>query len=137
MSITTKQIGEFIDSIAGKKRTPAAVAGRLMEEVVELCLSVGMTSGEIHSHVTDSLTNQAMKTSKILGKPVYPSEMKLSQASADVEDEVAYVNLVLLDLCHVTQSNLDASTIAKFDNLQTKKFLVSEAGTIYTVKPMI
>ena len=137
MSVSSKEIGEFVDSVAGQKRTPKAVTGRLIEEVVELGLSVGMTPGEIFEHVTDSLTNQAMKLSHQTGKTVFPSQLSMVWHSSDVSEECADVSLVLKDLCHVTKTDLSAEEDKKHAKFKTLNFQVSEAGTLYGKKAHI
>lgn len=101
---TSKEIGGFIDGIAGKIRTPSAVAGRLIEEVVELGLSVGLSPGAIMEHVADSLANQAMKLSKNSGFTIFPSHLNkhaFTEDIAEMSEECADVSLALKDLCHV------------------------------------
>lgn len=137
MSVSSKEIGEFVDGIADKKRTPKAVTGRLIEEVVELGLSVGMTPGEIFEHVADSLANQAMKVSLKKGHTVFPSEIESTYIAGDVSEECADVSLVLKDLCHVTQTDLGAEEDAKFSRFKTLNFQVSPAGTLYGKKAHI
>lgn len=137
MAVSSKEIGEFVDGIAGKKRTPRAVAGRLIEEVVELGLSVGMTPGEIFEHVTDSLHNQALKSSLKKGRTVFPSEIESTYITGDVSEECVDVSLVLKDLCHVTQTDLDAEEDAKFIRFRALNFQVSKAGTLYGQKAHI
>ena len=132
MSVESQEIGSFIDSVAGTFRTPSAVAGRLLEETVELALDAGLTAGEIMAHIADALHNQALKASAAAGKTVFPSQV--SGKSKGLGQECADVSLVLKDLCHVAKVDLPAEERAKFEVFKTKVFWVSPQGTVYAVK---
>lgn len=128
-------VGSFIDSVAGQRRTPAAVAGRLLEEVVELALSSGLASGQIMAHVADALHNQSLKASGAQNRTVFPSQ--LAGDREELAEECADVSLVLKDLCHVAQIDLACEEVAKWERFTKKQFRVSATGTVYAVKSHI
>jgi NTP pyrophosphatase (non-canonical NTP hydrolase) len=132
---TSAEIGAFVDAIAGKTRSPSAVAGRLLEEAVELALAAGLSTGEVLSHVADSLHNQALKASATSGVTVFPS--KLAADPSELAEECADVSLILKDLCHVAAIDLAPIEAAKWSKFKEKKFRVSETGTLYAIKPHI
>lgn len=131
---TSAAVGAFIDSVAGQKRTPATVAGRLTEEVVELALAAGLTAGKIMGHVADALHNQSLKASEASLKTVFPSQLS---GDGDLPEECADVSLVLKDLCHVAHINLPQEEASKWSRFTQKKFRVGPGGTIYAIKPHI
>lgn len=135
MSVSEDQIGGFIDSVAGKVRTPAAVAGRLLEETVELGLAAGLGASEIMGHVADALHNQALKASQKAAKTVFPSQLVADRN--ELAEECADVSLVLKDLCWVASVNLSDEEIRKFDKFKKKEFAVTPKGTVYEVKSHI
>lgn len=135
MTPTPAIVGDFVDSIAGKVRTPAAVAGRALEEMVELASAAGLTAGEIMGHVIDSLHNQALKATGVAGKTVFPSE--LTGSRAELAEECADVRIVIKDLCHVAGIDPDPVEAAKWNAFTKKQFRVTTKGTIYAVKPHI
>jgi NTP pyrophosphatase (non-canonical NTP hydrolase) len=139
MMILPLDIGEFVDSIAGKTRKPAAVAGRLIEEVVELGLAAGISTGEIYAHVTDAIYNQAVKLTSKNDFTVFPSHFSSTGITSvgEVSDEVADVSLLLKDFCHVSGLQLSEIEYAKFCKIKTLEFYVSPQGTIYAKKPHI
>jgi len=140
--VTQEDIGSFVDSIAGKVRTPSAVAGRLLEEVVELCLAAGMKSGDIYGHVTDALHNQCLKESERTGKTIFPSQLVAKFASAEdqfkeMAEESADVGLVHKDFCHVAHINQEHEENTKHAKFIQKTFRIAENGTLYAVKSHI
>lgn len=135
IQITSNTVGTFVDSVAGTARTPGAVAGRLIEEVVELGLAAGMTSSAILGHVMDALHNQALKASATQGVTIFPSQLK-SEAGESPE-ESADVSLVLKDFCYVSKIDLQAEEAKKWAVFKTKSFRVSATGTLYATKPHI
>lgn len=130
-------VGPFIDQIAGKKRTVAAVSGRLLEESVELALACGMNAGAIFGHVADALHNQALKASRLASKTIFPAQLVANSEMKEIADEGADVGLILDDLAHVAGFDLEAAKAAKWAAFTQKTFRVSDAGTIYAVKPHI
>lgn len=132
---TSAEVGAFIDSVAGQRRTPAAVAGRLLEETVELALSAGLSAAEIMGHISDALHNQSLKASKAQSKTVFPSQ--LSGDKGELPEECADVGLVLKDLCHVAGVDLPTEEATKWVQFTKKSFRVSDSGTLYAVKPHI
>lgn len=132
---STATVGAFIDSVAGQRRTPAAVAGRLTEEVVELALAAGLSAGQVMGHVADALHNQSLKATEAQAKTVFPSQ--LAGDKGELAEECADVSLVLKDLCHVAHVDLPAEETAKWGRFIKKQFRVGPSGTVYAVKPHI
>lgn len=133
---TATEIGTFIDQVAGQKRKPSDVAGRLIEEVTELCLSAGLTAGDIMAHVVDALHNQALKASKD-GDTVFPSALHTQSDQDDgIPGECADVSIVLKDFCHVAQVALDFEENLKWARFtrKTNQYRVTPEGTVYLVK---
>jgi NTP pyrophosphatase (non-canonical NTP hydrolase) len=135
MRVTSADVGSFVDSVAGTIRSPAAVAGRALEEMVELCLAASLTSGQIMEHVADALHNQALKATVGAGITVFPSQLQASPH--ELAEECADVSLVLKDLCHVAKIDLDAEEIKKYTKFVKKTFRVSTTGTLYATKPHV
>lgn len=137
--VSSEEIGKFVDSIAGNSRTTSAVAGRLIEEVVELGLAAGLTAGQILAHVTDSLYNQSIKASHQSGKTVFPSRLVASCGDADhdeMADECADVSLILKDLCYIAKVDLHPIERRKFEGKRgylrgqaSRKVIVKSART--------
>lgn len=132
---STATVGAFIDSVAGQRRTPAAVAGRLTEEVVELALAAGLSAGQVMGHVADALHNQSLKATEVQAKTVFPSQ--LAGDKTELAEECADVSLVLKDLCHVAHVDLPGEETAKWGRFTKKTFRAAQGGTIYAVKPHI
>jgi len=133
--ITPNEIGTFIDSIAGHVRTESSVAGRLLEEVVELCLASGLSAGQILAHVADSLHNQSLKASATTGHTVFPSN--LHGEINELPEECADVSLLVKDICHVAGIDIFEQEQVKFSAFKLKTFRVTEKGTVYAVKPHV
>lgn len=134
MSLSISAIGEFVDSKAGQIRTPAAVAGRLLEEVVELGLAAGLSAADVMGHVADALHNQALKASSE-GKTIFPTQ--LTSERSELPEECADVQIVLKDLSYVAGVDLKFEEAAKWKKFTQKHFRVSPNGTIYAIKPHI
>jgi NTP pyrophosphatase (non-canonical NTP hydrolase) len=140
---TVSDVGTFVDSVAGQRRTASAVAGRLIEEVTELGLATGLSAGQILAHVADALHNESLKASK--NKTVFPSRLAIKDANlsdlaieeAKLTGECADVGLVLKDLCHVAKVNLAQAESSKWEKFKRKKFVVTDQGTIYAAKSHI
>lgn len=135
MTVSTSAIGNFVEGIAGKIRTPTALAGRLPEEAVDLGLASGLSAGAILAHVADSLHNQSLKVSRRQYKTIFPSE--LPPVPSEIAEERADVSLVLKDLCYVAAVALDQAESIKFAAYADKTFRVSAKGTLYAVKPHV
>ena len=126
-------IGELVDSLnqadSSPRRTVAAVAARAMEEMVELCLSAGLNSGDILSSVADTLANQAMKQGYAQGYTVYPSEICADKTRRGLVGELADVRLLLKDLEYVAKVQGEPDTAEKnvLQELQQAKL----DGTLY------
>lgn len=133
MTPTPTTIGRFVDEIAGKTRTPAAVAGRALEEMVELASAAGLSASEILAHVSDSLHNQALKASSATGKTVFPSQVQGNPA--EMAEECADVRILIKDLCYVAGIDPDPVEASKWNAFTKKQFRITPKGTIYAVKP--
>lgn len=148
---TINVVGEFIDNKAGKIRTPQAVAGRTIEELVELMLEVHMTPGQIMGHVMDALHNQTLKHSNRIGHTLFPSELNTGDKNSAefiqpihtiaVMQEAADVNLCLLDFLHVmgniSQDRFDATLANIWENFTHRQFRVNDKGLLYAKKAHI
>ena len=141
--MTDATVGTFIDSVAGTKRTPKAVAGRLLEEVVELCLAANVKPEEIFMHVTDALHNQTLKASHAANATVFPSGLMehtktYRSDQSELVDEIADVSLVLRDLRYVMQGfRHDVAEQEKWKLFTQKSFKVTPSGVVYARKPHI
>lgn len=110
---TPGDIGQLVDRIPNLRdttRTPAAVAGRALGEMVELCLAAGMDSGAIFAQVADGLANKALKASASCGVTIFPSELPKSSSRTEIACETADVRLALKDLTYVSQTQLLADS---------------------------
>lgn len=135
-TLAPAEVGTFIDGVAGKVRSPSAVAGRLVEEVVELALATGLDAGAIFGHVADALHNQALKASAASGKTVFPTE--LVGDAGELSEECADVSILLKDLCHVAGGfDLSCAERAKWEKFIQKTFRVVPSGVIYATKPHV
>lgn len=141
---TAHEVGKFIDEqtkTSKYKRQPVDVTGRLIEEVVELALHVGLTVGQINEHVTDAIYNQAAKLSHKLAKTIFPSELDLymDNSTVAIADEVADVLLVSKDLIYVLDitQTIDWAMGHKWSEFIKKEFNVSAHGCLYAKKPHI
>lgn len=132
---TAQQIGAFMKSKGGGHRTPRAVAGRLLEEMVELALSCGLSTGDIFSHVTDALYNQSLKLSVQTKHTVFPSE--LTEPYTNAPSELADVGIHLKDLAYVLNVDQTKAESEKWADFIQRDFKVSKGGTLYAKKPHI
>ena len=137
---TPHEIGEFVDRVSAQEpnshyRTPAAVAGRFIEEAVELCLATGVSPTEIMAHVMDAVHNQCAKAGRRAERVIYPSYYTQPYDDNEIAEEIADCNLLLKDLQYVT-GLLDTDTIerTKWDKFTQRTFYVSEQGTLYAIK---
>ena len=130
--LSGKTISDFIDSKGGSHRTGKSVAGRLLEEVVELALACGLSTQEITGHIQDAIYNQCLKASKQSGHTVFPT--RLIDNEPDVPGEIADVSIILKDLAHLAGVDLHSEEYRKWDKFTKKQFSVSEGGTLYAVK---
>lgn len=142
--VTPALIGSFIDGVSDDaaipRRSPAAVAGRLLEEAVELALAAGVSPGKVFEHVTDSLHNQALKASRVMQTTVFPSQLhNMPKDEEGVAGECADISLILKDFCWV-------AGIQNLDLIESKKnawfmglgaYNVAPNGCIYRIKPHI
>lgn len=138
--ITPQTVGEFVDTVSTKsnpdtpRRTATAVAGRFIEEAVELCLATGMKPADIMVHVMDSIHNQVGKAGRRVGKVIYPSEYTEEVIAANIAEEAADCSLVLKDLVYIAEINLPAEEEKKWTTFIGRKFNVSAQGTLYAIK---
>lgn len=137
--VDQEEIGEFIDKVSKNAevplRKPVAVAGRLIEEVVELALAAGLSPGKIFEHVTDALHNQALKAST--ESTVFPSQLEADTGFLECAEEAADVSLFLKDFCHVVGFDLDFHETIKWNKFKAKTFRVMPSGVVYAVKPHV
>jgi hypothetical protein len=140
--VTPEEVGNFVnivsDSVGADRRTPSAVAGRFIEEAVELCLAAGLRPEEVMVHVMDSIHNQCVKLSKKDDFPdvVYPSRV-LPAAFESIEElqgEIADCSLVLKDLAFISGIDIPSVERAKWDVFVKRTFSVSPYGTLYAIK---
>lgn len=134
------EIGSFIDSVSSNAGVPQrkadAVAGRFIEEAVELCLAAGLSPNDILGHVTDSIHNQCAKAGRKLGKVVYPSRYQDENPpeAGELVEEIADCSLVLKDLAYITGTDIAWEEGLKWDRFIQRKFHVSPQGTLYAIK---
>lgn len=133
--LTGKTISDFIDMKSGRTRSHGAIAGRLVEEVVELALACGVSTQDIMGHINDATFNQCVKAGRASGKTIFPST--LTDTDPDVPGEIADVSIILKDLAHCCQVNIPTEEHIKWDKFIQKDFHVSDNGTLYAVKPHI
>ena len=146
---TVTEVGEFIDAkTAGHpRRTPQAVAGRVLEELVELCLILGMPPGNIFDHIADALANQALKSSQQSGHTIFPSQLTTQVINPDrsihdieIAGEIADVRMTLKDLVYnlgYAPEVMDQAEAIKWQAFISKEFRVSDQGCLYSKKPHI
>lgn len=133
-------IGEATDTVLGAdKRTVAGVAGRLLEEVVELCLAAGLSTEQIYGHATDSIYNQYVKLSKNSGAIQYPSAYKFQFSKEDLAGEIGDVRVMLEDVAHRAGLNADLCfedrKLAFFQKVKEGRFYANNKGLLYVRKP--
>lgn len=136
------EVGQLADSVPGSDlRTTATVSGRLLEEAVELCLAAGLTSQEIMGHVVDSLQNQYLKLAVKVERTVFISERTVAAQFGSVADEVADLQLMLADLCHVANVDPAVEYDRKFQvyrsAIQRGEFYANRRGLLYRRKPHV
>lgn len=136
---TKEVVGKFVDSIAAnvphiQRRTPEGVSGRLLEEVVELCLATGMYPKDIMCHVMDSIHNQASKLGRRQGRVVYPSFYREEPFADSIAEEIADCGILLKDLAYVAGVDQDLVEDEKWDKFIRREFYVSDTGTLYATK---
>lgn len=144
--ITPETIGGFVDSVVANRnshfpedeqvarRTPETVAGRFLEEAVELCLATGMNPKDIMGHVMDSIHNQAGKAGRRAGRVIYPTYYREEPTPENIAEEAADCFLVLKDLVHVAGIDIEAAQEQKWNAFTQRTFYVSEKGTLYAIK---
>lgn len=136
---TPQEIGEFVDRVSSQahgipRRTPSAIAGRFIEEAVELCLATGMNPKDIMGHVMDSIHNQAGKAGRKAGRVIYPTYYTEEVTPENIAEEAADCFLVLKDLVHVAGIDVEKAQDEKWAKFITRTFYVSEQGTLYAIK---
>ena len=142
--ITPEEVGNFIDKVVDdvetirgtpiRRRTTSDVAGRFLEEVVELSLAAGLVPEEIMSHVMDSIHNQVGKAGRRAGRVIYPSQYLEMASKEDIAEEAADCSLLLKDLAFVAKINIPEEEERKWANFTKRKFKVSDHGTLYAIK---
>lgn len=138
MVVTPSEVGGFVDKISSQagveRRTTTAVAGRFIEEAVELCLATGMNPNAIMGHVMDSIHNQAGKAGRRADKVIYPSQYNEEVVASNIAEEAADCSLVLKDLVFLAGIDIDAEERKKWDKFIQRTFNVSASGTLYAIK---
>lgn len=137
--LTPNAIGEFVDRVSAQEpnaeyRTPEAVAGRFLEEAVELCLATGMTPVKLMAHVMDAIHNQCSKAGRRAERVIYPSYYTQPVDDVEIAEEMADCRLLLKDLEYITGLDVDAAEQMKWDKFTKRRFYVSEQGTLYAIK---
>lgn len=131
-------VGQFVDSVSDNagvpRRTTTSVAGRFMEEAVELCLAAGLGPDQIMSHVMDSIHNQVGKAGRRAGRVIYPSQYKEDATVEELGEEMADCSLVLKDLAYLTGVDIAQEENVKWAVFSQRKFHVSPEGTLYAIK---
>lgn len=109
----------------------ARVAGRLLEETVELCIASGQTPEQVLGHVLDALANEASK------KNLYPTELKPEYDINEVAGELVDVN-ILQSYCHYINGvdprvvvEVSESKLQMFKALAREGNLILRDGLIY------
>ena len=134
-------VGNLVDKIAhNDRRSPTRVAGRTLEEMTELCLSVGLTAGQIYTHVGDAIHNQCLKASTL--RTVFPSQYIEVYDRKAVAKEIADVRLTLLDLmyvCVLREDTIQKQMRSKFNKLRAQPIenFATDGQTFYLKKPHI
>lgn len=139
---TAWEVGQFINSKttnARRQRSPLDVTGRLINEVTELALIMGLSAGDIHAQVTDSLANQASKLSYEEDRTILPSKLPEEGSYTEALREIADVRMVLKDLVYSLSATgvIDRIEAEKWQEFITKEFNVSLNGLLYSKKPHI
>jgi NTP pyrophosphatase (non-canonical NTP hydrolase) len=143
MSVTPDDVGQFVDRVAGQvdvpRRTVTTVAGRFLEEAVELCLAAGLDPTQIMGHVMDSIHNQCAKRGRAAAAEgkypvVYPSQYGATVDMKELGEELADCSLVMKDIVFLSGINLEAEETTKWSAFTQRRFHVSEKGTLYAIK---
>lgn len=131
-------VGTFIDGVSNAagvtRRTAPAVAGRFIEEAVELCLAAGLGPDQIMSHVMDSIHNQVGKAGRRAGRVIYPSQYKEDASLEELGEEMADCSLVLKDLAYIVGVDIATQENIKWAAFTQRQFNVSPSGTLYAIK---
>lgn len=138
--ITKDMVGSLVDRICkNSKRDPAAVAGRILEEAVELCAAAGLSNADILIHVTDALHNEALKCSKRLGHTRFPSQVLNKPSQADIKAELGDMRLCMLDMQYLVNTpnfEIEQHIATKFTDLQdhADQYVTNNGSTFYKKK---
>ncbi len=116
---------------------PEDFSGRMLEENVETALSLGLSAGQILSHVSDALANEARK------KKCYPSELQDVYTFEDrnIEGEVADLWLqlkMLTSMLEISETRVDELISDKLEiilqNAKEGKLKLSKSLLFYRIK---
>lgn len=136
--LTPEIIGKFIDSITENsgiaRRTPASVAGRFIEEAVELCLAAGLDPNTIMGHVMDSIHNQCGKLGRRKNIVLYPSQHHPVPEAEEMAEELADCHLLLKDFAFISGLDYTEAERVKWAKFTRRKFNVGPNGTVYAIK---
>lgn len=146
IEVTPEMIGRFVDSVpgavtaSGRVRTTKDLVARALDEMVELALAAGLSPGEIHCAVGDSLHNQALKASRKQGMTVFPSELTQHPCPVEMASELAGTMSVLKDFAYVGRIDLPLAETVHWNTLHARPraaFYADARGTIRLSKPHI
>jgi hypothetical protein len=95
------------------------LAKRTLEEMVELCLSLGMSPGEVHLHVTDAIYSECKKIG------IYPSEWDTKKAAyiGKTKGEIVDVEIVvdcIRETCHLARVEIEEHKKTKLELLRLR-----------------
>jgi hypothetical protein len=135
-------IDHVTDTTADEPRDLQTVMGRALEEMVEGCLSAGLTYGKIMGHVADAWHNQCLKESRKADRTVWPSQLQDTSGSIDeLAGELADIRLTLVDvmwLARVSEARVQALMHKKYAKLKDAwsngRLRITESKTFYLVK---
>jgi hypothetical protein len=120
-TVTPNQIGKLVDKITeNNNRSPIVIFQRVIEEMLELGLELGASAEHMYQAINDSVHNQCLKHSKVVGHTVFPSQLPTRYSHSDVIKEMADIRLVMKDLmyvCCVREDSVNIAETTKFNNL--------------------
>lgn len=120
--VDTDEVGRAVDTVCNNKRRDIRkVAGRFLEEAVELAAACGVTPAEMRSHVEDSIHNMCLKQSFMDGRTVFPSQLTTEYNSNDVVAEAGDTLLLLKDVLYLSgHLQSSAERFAALKHLQVR-----------------
>lgn len=102
-------------------------SARLIEETVELCLTAGMSTGDVYEAVTDAIHNEALKAS------VYPTKFQGHRTDhlnmiVELTDNHICADFIR-HICDISPERIDQSILDKLELLRIR----AEAGELKEV----